>query len=389
MRVVLVPFGTRPEIVKLAPVVAALRAAGVPVTTIATGQHYDPALAGDVLDAAGLRPDEHWQLGAPAVERPGEICSRAAAALERRRPDAVVVLGDTSTVPAFALAARAQGTPVVHLEAGLRSFNETSVEEVNRRVGAACASLHLAPTEMAAAFLATEGVPAERVRVVGNPVIDVLAASGVSRVPPEQRHGVVVTAHRATNVDDPERLARIVEIVRRLAAEVGPVTFPIHPRTRDRLAAAGLRERLEAPGVRCVPPLGYEQMLRALAQAAVVVTDSGGLQEEASWFGVPVVVLRRSTPRWEGVASGAAVLAGLDVQVALTAAVELATPARQHAVAALACPYGDGRTGARVARLLTDEATWELLRLREPDYVGRPPPSPASGCASVSVPVPR
>src|SRR5690606_14559394 len=141
--------------------------------------------------------------------------------------DAVLVLGDTYTAPLFALAARRYGIGVVHLEAGLRSFNERSVEEVNRKMLAAMATVHLAPTDLAASFLTDEGVPEERIRVVGNPVIDALAATGVSRVPVPQRRGVLLTAHRATNVDDPVRLRELVGLVRRLGAEIAPVTFPM------------------------------------------------------------------------------------------------------------------------------------------------------------------
>ena len=131
------------------------------------------------------------------------------------RPDMVVMLGDTNTVPVFGLAARRHRVPVVHLEAGMRSLNETSTEEINRRVAAACASLHLAPTELAARFLRAEGVRPERIHVVGDPMIDVLRASGLTAMPGSERSGVVVTAHRATNVDDPDRLKAIVTIIAR------------------------------------------------------------------------------------------------------------------------------------------------------------------------------
>ena len=132
-------------------------------------------------------------------------------------------------------------------------------------------------------------------------------------MPVADRRGVLVTAHRATNVDDPERLRVLVDLVEDLAAEHGPVLFPLHPRTRDRLHEQGLLDRLvAAPGVRCCEPLPFPELLQALAASRVVVTDSGGLQEEASWFGVPTVIMRTTTPRWEGVELGAALLTGLD-----------------------------------------------------------------------------
>ncbi len=363
----LVPFGTRPEIVKLAPVVAALRDAGHDVHTIATGQHDDPRLADRFFEDLGLVPDERWTLPRPEAERVGTLLTRAFEALSRRPVDAVVLLGDTYTVPLFGLAARRHEVPVAHLEAGLRSFNERSLEEVNRRAVGAMASLHLAPTPLAARFLSEEGVPATRVHVVGNPITDTLRLHGPRRQAPSERVGVVVTAHRATNVDDPVRLAQVATIVRRLALEVGPVRFPLHPRTRDRLASAGALEELAAaPGVDLCEPLPYPEMLAAIAAARVVVTDSGGLQEEAAWLGVPCVVLRTSTPRWEGVESGIAALTGLDPDRAMAAAVAFNAPDAQARVAAVPCPYGDGRVGPRVAALLSDPAVQAVLALEEP-----------------------
>ncbi len=374
---ILVPFGTRPEIVKLAPVVAALREHGHQVHALATGQHDDPRLADRFFTDLGLTPDERWTLPPAESERVGALLTHAYDTLAARRPDLVLVLGDTYTVPLFGLAARRHAVPVAHLEAGLRSFNPRSLEEVNRRTVAAMTSLHLSPTALAARFLADEGVDPARVRVVGNPITDTLRASGPPRRAPADRHGVLLTAHRATNVDDPDRLAQLVTIVRGLAADVGPVLFPIHPRTQDRLAASGTLEDLAVtPGVELVEPLPYPEMLAAVAAARVVVTDSGGLQEEAAWLGVPSVVLRSSTPRWEGVELGIAALTGLDPDRALTAAAEFSAPAAQARVASVPCPYGDGHVGPRVAALLDEPAAQDLLTLEEPRLPDPPGPSP-------------
>lgn len=362
----LIPLGTRPEIVKLAPVVHALVAGGFDLRTVATGQHYDPALTDSFFEDLMVVPDIRWNIGGDEAQRVGEILTLAFREIAGQPPDAVLVLGDTYTVPLFCLAARRHGVPVVHLEAGLRSHNEMSVEETHRRVAAAAASLHLAPTALAARNLRAEAVAEARIRVVGNPVIDVLRTFGPPRRPPAERTGVVLTAHRPTNVDDPARLESLIDLAIRLGAEVGPVTFPLHPRTRSRLEDAGGLRRLEAGGVRLLPPLPYPDMLAAVAGARVVVTDSGGLQEEASWFGVPVVVLRNSTPRWEGVEAGTSVLTGLDPDRALAAAGLFSTPEEQLRVAGEPCPYGDGHTAERVRDLLADPGVVELLRLREP-----------------------
>ncbi|WP_369131743.1 non-hydrolyzing UDP-N-acetylglucosamine 2-epimerase [Modestobacter sp. I12A-02662] len=377
-RHVLVPFGTRPEVVKLAPVVAALRGAGHRVSVVDTGQHTDPALSSRLQATLGLAPDHRFALPADPAERSGALHSDAYRAVARFAPDVVLALGDTNTVPAYALAARAAGRPFAHLEAGLRSLNPRSVEEVNRRVAAAAAQVHLAPTRRAAAFLAAEGVAAERVFVVGNPAIDTLIARGVRRVPLAQRAGVLVTAHRPTNVDDPVRLARLVRVVRALADEVGPVTFPVHPRTAARLAAAGLTGSLDHPGITRTGPVDHDELLTALASARLAVTDSGGIQEEAAYLGVPVVVLRGSTPRWEGVEAGTTTLAGLAddraaAAVLSAAAAHTGAEGQQRAVT-VPCPYGDGTTGAQVAAVLADERTDALLALDEPDFTdGRLP----------------
>jgi UDP-N-acetylglucosamine 2-epimerase (non-hydrolysing) len=366
---ILVAIGTRPEIIKLAPVVRALRGQpGTKVRAVATGQHYDASLVDVLHERMGLRLDATWRLDGGEAQRLGRMLAMAFAEVEAWQPSVVLVLGDTYTVPLFCLAARRHGVPVVHLEAGIRSFNARSMEEVNRRTAAALASLHFAPTPLAARFLEDEGVAPERIRVVGNPVIDVLRETGVTGLPPGEREGVVVTAHRSTNVDDPSRLGRLVELLGRLAALLAPVTFPLHPRTLARLDQAGALERLRTlQGLTLLEPLPYQEMLELIARSRVVVTDSGGLQEEASWLGTPVVVLRSSTPRWEGVKAGTSVLTGLDVERALAAATSFASPAEQARVAAAPCPYGDGHTSRRVAEALADPLVAPLLRLEEPD----------------------
>lgn len=377
-RHVLVPFGTRPEVIKLAPVVAALQQAGHRVSAVDTGQHADAALSSSLQEALGLTPTWRYRMPAEQPARSGALHADAADAVTRFRPDVVLALGDTNTVPAYALAARAAGVPFAHLEAGLRSLNERSVEEVNRRVAAAAAQLHFAPTVRAAAFLAAEGVSADRVFVVGNPVVDTLVARGVARTPVAERAGVLVTAHRPTNVDDPVRLTRLVTAVRCLAERVGRVTLPLHPRTATRLSAAGLTGRLRHPDITVTGPVDYDTLLGLLGSARLVVTDSGGIQEEAGYFGVPVVVLRSSTPRWEGVEAGTTSLVSLADDGAtarlLAAAEEHTAPAAQHRAAGLPCPYGDGTTGRQVAAILADDRIDALLTLREPDFTdGRLP----------------
>jgi UDP-N-acetylglucosamine 2-epimerase (non-hydrolysing) len=183
-----------------------------------------------------------------------------------------------------------------------------------------------------------------------------------------------VTAHRATNVDDPVRLARLVTAIQCLAAWVGAVTFPVHPRTAARLSSAGLTEQLRRPGVTVTGPVEYDALLGLLGSARLVVTDSGGIQEEAAYLGVPVVVLRSSTPRWEGVEAGTTSLVSLADDAAaarvLAAAEQHIAPEGQRRAATLPCPYGDGTAGEQIAAVLADERTDDLLELTEPDFTG-------------------
>lgn len=369
------PFGTRPEIVKLAPVIRELSKRGFDLRTVATGQHYDAALTDVFYDSLGVQPDTTWKLDGDDAKRAGQILENAHHQVGGDQPDLVLLLGDTNTVPLFCLAARRHCVPVAHLEAGLRSFNETSMEEVNRKVAGALASLHLAPTDSAAGFLLREGVARARIKVVGNPVLDVLRERGVTPRPPGERLGVVVTAHRASNVDDPRRLVALTDVLKRLAEEFPPVTFPVHPRTQQRLDAGGHLPGLALSGLRIVEPVRYEEMLELVGGAHVVVTDSGGLQEEAAWMGVPVVVLRRSTPRWEGVRAGTSILTGLDVEAVVDAVRRFHSPEEQARVAAAPCPYGDGHTAARVADVLGHPEAVELLSIDEPDFVGGAAPA--------------
>jgi UDP-N-acetylglucosamine 2-epimerase (non-hydrolysing) len=364
-----VPVGTRPEVIKLAPVVHALRAAGHEVRCIATGQHYDARMYGDVFAGLGLVPDDVWTLQGSEGERLGQLMTAAFSELSAHPADAVLVLGDTYTAPLVAIAARRYGIGVIHLEAGLRSQNGLSVEEVNRKMMVGLATIHLAPTLMAAAFLAGEAVSPDCVRVVGNPVVDAVVAMGIPVRPLSERSGVLLTAHRATNVDSTARLAELVSLVKGLAAAHGPVLFPMHPRTRDRLVTSGwLDDLLATDGLDVVEPLPYASLLTALSTSTLAVTDSGGLQEEAAYFGVPAVVMRNSTPRWEGVAAGTTVLTGMSSARVLEAAARMTTPSELARIAAVPCPYGDGTTGAQVVAALEDPSLRSLLIPTEPAY---------------------
>ena len=369
---VLVLAGTRPEFVKMAPVIGAMVDAGHEPLVVVTGQHTDPAMADEILADLGVGADQRWTLPTGSEsERLGALLANSIETIGAANVDAVTALGDTWTVPLAAMAARRFGLPFLHMEAGLRSFNERSVEEGNRRMAGQLASLHFAPTERNRDFLIAEGIDAERIVVVGNPVTDALRIHGAPRVEVDARHGALVTAHRATNVDDPKRLAQLVSIILETADLAGHVLFPVHPRTEQRLASFGLRGPLEAHrSIDLVEPLSYEDLLTALAASRLVVTDSGGLQEEAAWYGVPSVVMRHSTPRWEGIELDISAVVGVDPVAARRAMERFLEPDAQRRIATVDCPYGDGHAGRRIAEALHDPALVAAMAPKEPSFAG-------------------
>ena len=293
-------FGTRPELVKLAPLAWEL---GPAARWVHTGQHPWAGLA-EIASDLGIGPPD---CDATVAQAPGGLLAASvgavADALTNVAPDAVVVQGDTTSTLAGALAATKVGLPVVHIEAGLRAFDRRLPEEHNRIVVDHLSDLLCAPTALAAAQLGNEGIVATRIVVTGNTAVD-----AVHRVlpPPEARIAIrapfelrtdeyaVATFHRPENVDDPSTLAMIVAELRDLPL---PVLVPVHPRTFDRAARAEVE--LGGGSIIVTPPLGYRAFLALAADAAFLVTDSGGVQEEASVIGRPAIVVRRSTERPE------------------------------------------------------------------------------------------
>lgn len=391
---VMVLFGTRPEAVKLAPVVEALRHREhlLEPRVVHTGQHED--LVEPFLDFFRLRP--HHALG---IMRPGQdaydVLARGLAALrdvlEQENPSLVLVQGDTATVLLGALASFLRKTPVGHVEAGLRSGDRWAPfpEEVFRRMTSAAADHHFAPTARARANLVGEGVDPGTVHVTGNPVVDALLAAetrdreaggGLPRDPAarEALAGAaplaLMTAHRREAFGAP--LERVFETVGALAREEGlRVLFPVHPNPQVREPARRILGGVE--GVHLVEPLTYLDLVRVLRVSDVVLTDSGGLQEEAPTFRVPVLVLRETTERPEGLEAGTARLVGTDA-AAIAGAVrqvlrEVDRPRRLRRETPAGVPggeghpYGDGMAGERIA-------AWAAHIV-----AGEPPPSDWKG----------
>jgi len=344
--------GNRPQFVKAAPLSRALRRRGGEVL-VHTGQHYDPELADLIIAELGVpEPDHALGVG------PGTPIAQMAAMLVgledlllAEAPDAVVVYGDTTTTMAGALAAAKLGLPLAHVEAGLRSFDRSMPEEQNRVVADHLGDLLLCPTEAAVTNLAREGI-AERARLVGDVMYDaclLFAEAAAHRPGPAglglaPRDYLVVTVHRAAATDTEPALLALVEVLESLP---GAVVFPVHPRTRVRLEAAGLWGGLaDRPGLVLLPPVGYLDFTALLVTARAVLTDSGGVQKEAYFHGVPCLTLREETEWVETVAAGWNRLVGMDRVRVAAALADLSTPPARPPF------YGDGRAAERIADLV-------------------------------------
>jgi UDP-N-acetylglucosamine 2-epimerase (non-hydrolysing) len=347
--------GARPNFVKAAPVVDALAELGVGVSVLNTGQHYDRALAGSFIEQLGMPwPDHDLRVGSGShAEQTAAVLLGSERFLIERAPDAVVVVGDVNSTVGAALAATKLGIPVVHVESGLRSGDWTMPEEVNRVLTDRMSDLLLCHCEEAVRNLDAEGIAAERVALVGNTMIDslmrLLPAAHERRA--HQRLGVaegdfvLVTLHRPALVDDAGRLAAVVGTLAGIADEL-PVVFPLHPRTRERLK--GMAQRALAKLV-VTDPLDYLDFIGLEAAARLVITDSGGLQEETSALGVPCLTYRENTERAVTVELGTNRLVGIDpAALADAAAFELGQPVRE----ARPIPLWDGRAGERAGRAI-------------------------------------
>jgi UDP-N-acetylglucosamine 2-epimerase (non-hydrolysing) len=382
-RTVMVVFGTRPEAIKLAPVVAALQChPDLHPVVVVTGQHRE--MVDQVLDVFSIRPDHDLAIGRERQTLSG-ITIRVLAGLEpllsARRPDAVLVQGDTATTMAGALAAFYQRVPVAHLEAGLRTGDRYAPfpEEINRRLTTGLASLHLAPTPASKANLLAEGVDPLSAICTGNTVIDALhhalrrggAPLGDRGVPGRVgfeglteaggRRIVLVTVHRRESWGAP--MAGIGRALARLATDDPGllIVIPLHPNPVVREALLPAIEKVD--NVRVIEPLPYLAFARLLQAADLVLTDSGGIQEEGPSLGKPVLVLRDATERPEAVAAGTAELVGTDPEVIVARARRLLyDPVAYQRMAQATNPYGDGRATERTVAALS----WALQGTARP-----------------------
>jgi UDP-N-acetylglucosamine 2-epimerase (non-hydrolysing) len=362
MRIVYV-VGTRPNIVKTAPVIAELRSE-IPDgdhVLVHTGQHYDKMMSGVLMDELGLpKPDYELGVGSGTHARQtARTMERLERVLAEERPDLVVVPGDVNSTLASTLVAVKLGIPIAHVESGLRSFDRTMPEEINRIVTDGFSEYLFVHSEEAIENLRMEGVPDERIHFVGNTMIDSLMAmqDRFRAMSTARRFGLapgeylLVTLHRPALVDGPlltEAMVQLSDVAREI-----PVLFPMHPRTRKMLKGRGLR----GAGIRLIDPVGYLDFLSLQADAAAVLTDSGGVQEETTHLGVPCFTLRDNTERPVTVRLGTNTLLGLaperiaEIPSLLGEAIQCERP-----------PLWDGRAAERIAEVLSTAEDREALR---------------------------
>ena len=348
--------GARPNFMKIKPVMDSLERRQVDVVLVHTGQHYDRCMSSVFFDELGIRPPDRWlEVGSGShAEQTAKVMTAIDPVMTEVQPDVVVVVGDVNSTMAAALVAAKSPARLAHVEAGLRSRDWTMPEEVNRMVTDAVSDDLLAPSPDAVDNLLAEGHEPGRVHLVGNVMVDTLFANlgrarerGVlGRLGLAAQGYGLVTLHRPANVDEPGMLKSLLDALGQIAAEC-PLVLPAHPRVAPHLAAHGV-----PAGVRVVDPLGYLDFVAAEAAAKVVLTDSGGVQEETTALGVPCLTLRDTTERPVTITDGTNVLVGRDPERIVSEALRVL----HDGVAPRRPELWDGKAGERIAEVLLDES---------------------------------
>lgn len=367
--------GARPNYMKVAPIIRAFAAHNPPIPTLLvhTGQHYDPAMKDRLFADLELpEPDINLAVGSGShAVQTAEVMKRFEPVIDQFGASAVLVVGDVNSTLACALVASKRHIPVIHVESGLRSNDRRMPEEINRILTDQISDVLYTTERSAHDNLAREGIAAERAVFVGNVMIDSLRASLPKAVPADVllaragldarriEHGYgVVTLHRPSNVDHPEVLGPIIDALHTVSRRL-PLVIALHPRTRGNLERFGMLATLDTPGFLVLPPQGYLEMLGLMSGARMVLTDSGGIQEETTALGVPCITIRENTERPITVEQGTNTLVGIDPQAIVAAAEQvLATGGKAGRVP----EYWDGRCAERIAAHLHD---WLLTHPRQ------------------------
>ena len=342
--------GARPNFMKAAPVLRALRQKGAQQTLVHTGQHYDVNMSDVFFQELQIpAPDVNLAVGSGShAQQTAEIMARFEPVVVKRRPDIVLVYGDVNSTVAAALVCAKLLIRVGHVEAGLRSFDRTMPEEINRLVTDQLSDVLFTPSADGDANLHNEGIPAEKVHLVGNVMIDTLiqflpiARAMKSNVP---QGYALVTLHRPANVDDPKMLKKILSALGAVSRDL-PVIFPVHPRTRHAIQEFGLH----VDGIQFMDPMSYLEFLAMQCRAGVVITDSGGIQEETTYLGIPCLTVRPNTERPVTAEIGTNVLVGDDMNKLRSETVKILSG---HGKQGRVPPLWDGHASERIATLLT------------------------------------
>lgn len=356
--------GARPNLVKIAPLLKEMRRhPEIQPILVHTGQHYDEKLSDVFFRQMQIpKPDFNLDVGSGSqASQTAEVLKRIEPVLVEQRPDFILVVGDVNSTAAASLAAAKLGIPVVHVEAGLRSFDRSMPEEINRLVTDALADYLFATEKCAVENLIREGHDEKRIFLVGNVMIDALRQflpiAQKTKIGEELGLGpadrmkpfAILTLHRPSNVDSPETLHSLLDAINEIASQI-PVIFPVHPRTQQRLADSGKRQH---PNLKLVPPIGYLDFLFLTSRATLVLTDSGGIQEETTVLGIPCLTLRENTERPVTVTEGTNELVGRDPALILRRAREiLAGNKKQGAIPHL----WDGHAAERIVEILLRSA---------------------------------
>lgn len=372
-------IGTRPEIIKMAPVMDEIEKRGIDYILIHTGQHYDHEMSEKFfLDLELKKPDHNIGVGSGTHgKQTAVMISNIEEVLSDERPDIVLVQGDTNAVLAGAIAASKLQIAVGHVEAGLRSFDKTMPEELNRQIADNCSKMYFVPTEESGLNLLFENFDPKDVFITGNTVVDaclrnIEIAEKRSNIPSEldlDGNTLVLTLHRAENVDNKERLQNIVDAL--LEMDEVTVIFPVHPRTVKTLKNFGMYDDLDdAKHIKLVKPVGYLDFLLILSKSRFVMTDSGGIQEEAITFNVPCMTLRYNTERPETVKAGGNILVGARKQDILEAYKSLSKDEKVYSRMKNASnPYGDGNASVKILEAIINEYDRGKLKITAPDEV--------------------
>lgn len=365
----LVVASTRPELIKLSPVMREFDKRGIGYKFITTGQHYDLQLFGAFIKDLRLRePDYNIEIGSGTqAYQTGTGMIELEKIFEKEEPDVVIVEGDTNSVLSASLAAVKLHIPVAHVEAGLRSFDRNMPEEINRTVADHCSEVLFAPTEVSALNLTGEGIPPRKIFIVGNTIVDStlqnieLANDSILGRFPEDF--LLLTLHRPENVDKPETLKEMMKAFTGLKQDI---VFPVHPRTKEMLEKFGISEH---QNLLLTEPLGYLDFLALLKNAKAVLTDSGGVQEEATVLNTPCITLRTTTERPETVEAGGNIIAGVTAEK-ISEAVNRVLSDKEfyESMVGAKNPLGDGRSAERIVDILLDLHEKGALKITSPDF---------------------